>query len=49
MHTVFWWGNVTERGHLEDRGVDGCLILRLIFRKWDGGMGWVDLAQGRES
>ena len=37
-----------ERGHLEDRGVDGILILRWIFSKWDGGMNWVDLAQGRD-
>jgi hypothetical protein len=30
------WGNVSERGHSEDIGVDGQLILRWIFRKWDG-------------
>jgi len=30
----FWWGNVRERDHLEDPGVDGRLILRWIFRKW---------------
>ena len=24
-----------ERGHLEDPGVDGRIILRWIFRKWD--------------
>ena len=23
-------------------------ILRLIFRKWDGSMGWIDLAQDRD-
>ena len=28
-------------------GVDGRIILRLIFRKWDGGMDWIDLAQDR--
>jgi len=27
-----------ERDHLEDPGVDGRLILRLIFRKWDVGV-----------
>jgi hypothetical protein len=25
-----------ERHHLEDRGVDGRIIFRWIFRKWDG-------------
>jgi hypothetical protein len=28
-------GNLRKRGHLEDLGVDGRIILRWIFRKWD--------------
>ena len=31
----FWCGNLRERGHLEDPGVDGRIILKLILRKWD--------------
>jgi len=31
----FRWGNLMERDHLEDSGVDGRKILRWIFRKWD--------------
>ena len=38
-----------KRDHLEDPGVDGRKILRLIFRKWDGGgMDRIDLAQDRD-
>jgi hypothetical protein len=33
----FWWGNLRERDHLEDLGVDGRIILRWIFKKWDMG------------
>ena len=34
---------------MEDPGVDGKIILRWIFRMWDGGgMDWIDLAQDRD-
>jgi hypothetical protein len=33
----FWWGNLRERDHLEDKGVDRRIIFRLIFRKWEEG------------
>jgi len=33
---------------LEDPGEDGSIILRWIFRKWDGGHGLLDLAQDRD-
>ena len=45
VHTGFRWGNPRERDRLENPGVNGRLILRRIFRKLDGGMGWIDLAQ----
>jgi len=35
VYTGFWWGNMREREHLEDTGIDGRIILRWIFRKWD--------------
>jgi len=27
VYTRFWWGNLWERGHLEDSGIDGRVIL----------------------
>jgi len=42
-----WWGNLIERDHLDDPGVDGMIILRWIFRTWDGGMDWIDMAEDR--
>jgi hypothetical protein len=31
-YTGFWWGNLRERDHLRDPGVDGRIIWRWIFR-----------------
>jgi len=42
MYTGFWWQNLREGDHLEDPGVDGKIILRWIFRKFDGGA-WTGL------
>jgi hypothetical protein len=44
VYTGFWWGNLRERDHFEDPGIDGKIILRRIFRRWDvwawTGSGW---------
>ena len=39
MYTEFWWGNQRERDHIGDPGVDGRIILKWVFMKWDGGRG----------
>ena len=45
----FVGGNLRERDHVEDPGVDRRIILGWIFRKWDvGGMDWIDLARDRD-
>jgi hypothetical protein len=33
---------------LEDPGIVGRIILRWIFRNWDEGKDWIDLAQDRD-
>jgi hypothetical protein len=44
--TGFWWGNLRER----DPDVDGRIILRCIFRKWEGvvetGWSWLRIGTG---
>ena len=45
VHRNFWWGNLREGDHLENPGLDGRMILKLIFEKWDGVMDWIGMAQ----
>jgi hypothetical protein len=40
---IFLWGNLRERDHCGDPGVDGRIILRWIFRKLDVGV-WTGLS-----
>jgi hypothetical protein len=48
LHTGFWWGDLRVGDHMGDAGVDGRIILKWIFKKWDGVMDWVGLAQDRD-
>ena len=36
VHTRFWCGDLIKRGHLDDPSVNGSIILKWTFKKWDG-------------
>ena len=33
---------------MEDPGEDGRIIVKWIFMKWDGDMGWIEVAQNKD-
>jgi hypothetical protein len=39
MHTEFWRGDLRIKDYLENLSVDGWIMLKWIFKKWDGGQG----------
>jgi len=48
--TGFWWGNLRERDHCGDPDINRRIILRWIFRKWEGvvatGWSWLRIGTG---
>jgi hypothetical protein len=47
VHTGLWWVDLRKEDHLEYQDIDGRMILKLIFKKLDRGMDWIELAQDR--
>jgi len=49
-YTGFWWENLRERVHWGDPDAEGRIILRWIFRKWEGvvrtGWSWLRIGTG---
>jgi hypothetical protein len=37
VHAGFWWGNLSERDHLDDPGLNRRIILKWIFMAWNMG------------
>jgi hypothetical protein len=40
-------GRPEIRNHLGDPSIEGRIILKCIFKEWDGGMNWIEVPQDR--
>jgi hypothetical protein len=45
VYTVFWWKNLSGRYHLEDLEVGGIIVLKRVFKRYDGGVDLLAVAQ----
>jgi hypothetical protein len=50
VYKGIWWGKLRERDNLKDIGVDERIILKLVFKKWNGwawtGVIWLRIETG---
>jgi len=47
VYRVFVW-KPERRDNSEEPGIDGRIMLRWSFRKWDGSTYWINLARDRD-
>jgi hypothetical protein len=47
VHTGIWYRDLRKEDHLGDPGVEGRIISKWIFKKWDGeagtGLSWLSI------
>jgi hypothetical protein len=43
-----WLGKLRERGHSENLGIDGRILLKFIFKKQHGFSDWIDMPEDRD-
>ena len=48
MLTGFWSGGLRKRDPPENLGVDGRIILKWIFKRYDGGVDWITVFRDKE-
>jgi hypothetical protein len=36
VHIGYWWVHLRERNHLKDMKVDGRIIIKWFFKRWNG-------------
>jgi len=50
VYTEFWWGNLRDKDHLGDPGVDGRIIIKWTFRCSEvgvmAGSSWLRIGTG---
>jgi hypothetical protein len=50
VHTGFWWGCLIEKDPLKGLGLNGRIILKWMFKKWDWeiwtGLLWLRIGTG---
>jgi hypothetical protein len=49
-HKGFWWADLTERHHLKELRADEKIIIKWIFKTWNGeawiGLIWISTGRG---